>query len=53
MQYDFIRLHLQSIIAIAPRSKALETPIKVDKVQEKDYYNNPYTRKTITRVDNA
>ena len=25
---DFIRLHLQSIIAIAPRREALETPIK-------------------------
>jgi len=50
---DFIQTHLTSIVAIAPRRKALETPIKVDKVQEKDYYNNPYTRKTITRVDNA
>ena len=28
---DFIRTHLQSIIAIAPRRKALETPIKVEK----------------------
>ena len=28
---DFIRTHLTSIIAIAPRSKALETPIKVEK----------------------
>jgi len=28
---DFIRLHLTSMIAIAPRSKALETPIKVEK----------------------
>ena len=28
---DYIRLHLQSIIAIAPRTKALETPIKVEK----------------------
>jgi hypothetical protein len=28
---DFIRLHLQSVLAIAPRSKALETPIKVVK----------------------
>jgi len=50
---DFIRTHITSIIAIAPRREALETPIKVDKEQLKDYYNNPYTRKTITRVDNA
>ena len=50
---DFIRLHLASIIAIAPRTKALETPIKVEKVQEKDYYNYPYTRTRITMVDNS
>ena len=51
--FDYIRTHLQSMIAIAPRREALETPIKVEKEQLKDYYNNPYTRKTITRVDNA
>tara|TARA_Y100001938_G_scaffold47846_1_gene66657 strand:- start:285 stop:656 length:372 start_codon:yes stop_codon:yes gene_type:complete len=28
---DYIRTHLQSIIAIAPRREALETPIKVEK----------------------
>ena len=63
---DFIRLHLQSVLAIAPRSKALETPIKV--VKEKyessrwDWNNGidnrpqqvPYmaTRTTIKSVDN-
>ena len=50
---DFIRLHLQSITAIAPRREALETRIKVEKVQEKDYYNYPYTRTRIIRVDNS
>ena len=60
---DFIRLHLQSIVAIAPRSKALETPIKVEKEKYESYryqYSNgesrrvPYqaTRTTISRVDN-
>ena len=34
---DFIRLHLQAIVAIAPRSKALETPVKVEKVKEERY----------------
>ena len=29
--FDFIRLHLTSIIAIAPRREALETPVKVVK----------------------
>ena len=63
---DFIRTHLQSIVAIAPRREALETPIKV--VKEKydstrwDYGSNiddrpqrvPYqaTRTTIKSVDN-
>ena len=50
---DFIREHLTSIIAIAPRREALETPIKVEKVDLTDYYNNPYTTKRITKVDNA
>ena len=60
---DFIRLHLTSIIAIAPRSKALETPIKVEKEKYENYrmrYNGngydkvPYisTRTTINSVDN-
>ena len=50
---DYIRTHLQEIVNIAPRSKALETPIKVEKVDLTDYYNNPYTTKRITKVDNA
>ena len=50
---DFVSKHTHPIINIAPRREALETPIKVEKVQEKDYYNNPYTTKRITRVDNA
>ena len=65
--FDYIRTHLQSIVAIAPRRQALETPIKV--VKEKyestrwDYGSNiddrpqrvPYmaTRTTIKSVDNA
>ena len=63
---DFIRTHLQTIVAIAPRREALETPIKV--VKEKyestrwDWNNGidnrpqqvPYmaTRTTIKSVDN-
>jgi hypothetical protein len=50
---DFIRTHLTSIVAIAPRREALETPIKVEKAQLKDYYDNPYIRTRITKVDNA
>ena len=61
---EYIRTHLQEIIAIAPRREALETPIKV--VKEKyeshryrhnnngDYVRTPYqaTRTTIKSVDN-
>ena len=60
---DFIRLHLTSIVAIAPRREALETPIKVKKTKSQEYrmrYNGndydkvPYisTRTTIKSVDN-
>ena len=34
---DYIREHLQEIIKIAPRSKALETPIKVEKNKYESY----------------
>ena len=62
--YDFIRLHLQSIIAIAPRREALETKIKVVKNKYESYryryndngsYREPYqaTRTTNNKVDSA
>ena len=61
---DFISKHLQEIIKIAPRSKALETPIKVEKEKYESHryhYSNgesrrvPYqaTRTTIKSIDNA
>ena len=62
---DFIREHITSMIAIAPRREALETPIKVEKekyeshrhqwnTQGTDYERVPYmaTRTTISSVDN-
>jgi len=60
---DFIREHLTSVIAIAPRTKALETPIKIEKEKYEsyryqhngnDYVRTPYqaTRTTIKSVDN-
>ena len=57
--------HLQSVIAIAPRREALETPIKVEKEKydsytyrykdNGDYQRVPHqaTRTTIKSVDNA
>ena len=61
---DFIREHITSIIAIAPRREAQETPIKVEKEKFKDYrmkwngdnyVQTPYTstRTTIKSIDNA
>ena len=60
---DFIREHITSVIAIAPRRQALETPIKVIKekynTQRYQYTDNGYqpydviaTRTTIKSVDN-
>ena len=58
---EYIRTHLQEIIAIAPRREALETPIKVVKEKrEGSIYNHrtheytiqPYTTKRI-EVDNG
>ena len=61
---DFIRTHLQSIVAIAPRREALETPVKIEKEKYESYryqWNSndqhervPYmaTRTTIKSVDN-
>ena len=63
---DFIREHITSVVAIAPRREALETPIKVEKEKYESYrydWNSddngatrrvPYmaTRTTIKSVDN-
>ena len=63
--YDYLREHAQAIANIAPRTKALETPIKVEKEKYESYrydWNGngatkrvPYqaTRTTIKSVDNA
>ena len=64
---DFIRTHLQSIVAIAPRREALETPVKVVKNKyesykyeltgngDNGYERVPYmaTRTIIKSVDNT
>ena len=51
---DFIRLHLQSIIAIAPRREALETPIKdpYKETIQSNWGNHSWT-KTRIEVDNS
>jgi len=61
---DFIRTHIQSIVAIAPRREPLETPIKIEKEKYEshrykyndngDYQQVPYqaTRTIINSIDN-
>ena len=49
---DFANTYVQQVIAIAPRTEALETPIKVVKEQSTDYFNRPYTSTRILTVDN-
>ena len=49
---DFIREHLQSLIAIAPRTEALETPINLTKEVHESTYWGRQTRTKI-EVDNT
>ena len=49
---SFANKHINEIIAIAPRTEALETPVNVDKVQDTTYGGHTYTRIEISRVDN-
>jgi len=49
---DFFKEHIEQIIAIAPRTEALETPIDVETFTRTDYFGNPYTTKEIKEVDN-
>jgi len=49
----FANKHINEIVAIAPRTEALETPVNVDKVQDTTYGGHTYTRVEISRVDNG
>ena len=53
---DFLNTHISSVIAIAPRREALETPVKVEtktyNAPDHPYYNGR-KYKTITKVDNS
>jgi YHS domain-containing protein len=48
---DFANKHVREVIAIAPRTEALETPIDVVKEQKTDYFDRPYTSTRIITVD--
>jgi hypothetical protein len=49
---DFANTYVQQVIAIAPRTEPLETPIDVVKEQTTDWQGNPYIETKIIAVDN-
>ena len=50
---DFANKHIERVIAIAPRTEALETPINVTKEQRQyGWRDGTYTETVINRVDN-
>ena len=51
---DFANTHINAIIAIAPRTEALETPVDVvkEKVTSRWNSDHTYVETRITRVDN-
>ena len=49
---DFANEHIQQIVAIAPRTEALETPIDVIKTQSTDWRGEPCIDTRILTVDN-
>ena len=49
---DFANKYVREVIAIAPRTEALETPIDVVKEPTTDWRGNPYMQTKIITVDN-
>ena len=49
---DFANKYVEQVIAIAPRTEALETPINVTKEQATGWSGHTYMETKITRVDN-
>ena len=49
---DFANKYVREVIAIAPRTEALETPIDVVKEQATDYFGRSYVNTKIVTVDN-
>ena len=50
---DFANKHVREVIAIAPRTEALETPIEVTKTQDIDWGGRPCISTKIIAVDNG
>ena len=49
---DFANKYVREVIAIAPRTEALETPIDVEIETRTDYHGLPYATKVIRTIDN-
>jgi len=49
---DFANKYVQEIVAIAPRTEPLETPIEVVKEQARDWSGRDYMETRILTVDN-
>ena len=49
---DFANTYVREVIALHPRTEALETPIDVVKEQNTDWHGNPYMMTKIIAVDN-
>jgi hypothetical protein len=47
---DFANTYVREVIALHPRTEALETPIEVVKEQETDYFNRPYMMTKIKEI---
>ena len=50
---DFVYKYWQEVMAIAPRTEALETPIEVQVETKFDWQDNPYKIKVIKEVDSG
>jgi hypothetical protein len=50
---DFFHEYVNEIVAIAPRTECLETPIDVVVETREDWRGNPYKQKVIQAIDNA
>ena len=46
----FANKHIQEIVAIAPRTEALETPVDVQQVKHPEHYNGYYTQTAWTET---
>ena len=49
---NFFYKYWQQVIAIAPRTEPLETPIEVQVETRTDWRGNPYKQKVIKEIDN-